>query len=80
MTPADAKAGQKKCMEMYTQSNGKTFGYKKEAKAWKYNFHENMDLGRWCKSGLAVIDQAKNEMTCKTLDSVKTNLDGYQKH
>jgi hypothetical protein len=36
-----------------------------------------MKNGRYCKSGMAVIDPAANSMKCVTIDVVKTNIDDY---
>ena len=39
--------------------------------------HENMQYGRYCKSGMAFIQEDENKMTCVEISQVKTNIDGY---
>jgi len=43
----------------------------------KYNMDKNMMYGRYCKSGIAVIMAASNEMMCVEISSVKSNIDAY---
>jgi len=61
-------------MNMYSQEDGVTFGYKKQEKdTFKYNILENYKYGRFCKSGLAKIITDKNEMMCVTMTKLETN-------
>ena len=39
--------------------------------------HENIQNGRACESGVAVINAAAKQMTCVKISSIKTNLDNY---
>ena len=39
--------------------------------------YENMQFGRYCKSGMAHISEADNKMICVEIGNVKTNVDGY---
>ena len=59
-TPEKAKADQKYCMKMFEKPNFTIFGYKKQEKEFKYSYRENMFYGRYCKSGIAVINEAKS--------------------
>ena len=71
----DAKAGQKKCMKMYEADDFTVYGYKEEPLKIEYNMQENYKWGRYCKSGIGVIDKKKSEMTCVRIDQVETNMD-----
>lgn len=74
-TSGDAKADTKKCMKLYEKPDFSVFGYKNHNKEFKYQMKENMEYGRHCKSGIAVINEKKNEMMCVKLSSVISNLD-----
>jgi hypothetical protein len=78
VSPDDAKAGQKQCLKMYKMDEFSEFGYLKDPKAeFKYQMQENMKYGKYCKSGMAVIDEANNSMKCVKIGSVMTNSDAY---
>lgn len=62
---------------MYSQENGVEFGYVQTNQQFQYNLQENMQLGRYCKSGMAYIDASANSMKCVSMTVVKTNLDNY---
>ena len=36
-----------------------------------------MKYGRYCKSGMSVIDSDDNSMKCVKIDVVRTNLDSF---
>ena len=55
-------------MKMYSQADGIEFGYKEETGlTYKYSILENYKFGRYCKSGLAIIDKDANKMTCASI-------------
>lgn len=63
---------------MYDADIGTVFGYAPDAEAeYKYKMYENREVGRYCKSGIALVDSAANTATCVSITSVKTNLDLY---
>ena len=50
---------------MYSSDDFTEFGYLKDPNSeFKYNMLENIKYGRYCKSGMAVIDAANSKMTC----------------
>jgi len=56
------------------------YGYKVDAhvkKSLKYQIYENFHLGRYCRSGMAVIHAADNLMKCVKISSIKSNIDSY---
>ena len=65
-------------MKMYSKGEYTVFGYKKTNKKFKYNFNELMYYGRYCTTGIAAKDEAKNEMTCAKIDTVKSNIDKFK--
>lgn len=73
-SPAKAVEGKKQCMPIYALDDGETFGYKAQDRKFKYNMLENYEYGKACKSGIAVIDAALNQMTCVQIKQVVTNL------
>lgn len=72
---ADAKAGSKKCMKMYAAEDFTVYGYKEEPIEIDYNMQENYKLGRYCQSGIGVIDKKQNTMMCVRIEQVETNTD-----
>ena len=63
---------------MYEAAEHTEFGYAKEpGSEFKYNMLENMKYGRICKSGMVVINEAENKMTCIRIGNVQTNKDDY---
>jgi len=53
------------------------FGYLRESSDFKYNMYENMKYGKYCKSGMAKIEEDLNKMTCVEVGNIKTNKDSY---
>lgn len=60
---------------MYEAPDFTTYGYKKEPMKVDYNMQENYNLGRFCQSGIGVINEKKSEMMCVRIDNVATNMD-----
>jgi len=56
-TPEKAKEDKKECLKMYSQELGTEFGYSKSDAVYKYNMYENIDHGKFCKSGVGLIQK-----------------------
>ena len=64
-------------MKMYSKPLFSEFGFKRdETQEFRYQLEENMNYGRACESGLAVIKDG-NKMMCVEIDSIMTNIDNY---
>ena len=63
---------------MYSAEEFTEFGYLKDPNnMFKYQMLENMKYGRYCLSGMAIIEASENKMQCVQISDVKTNLDDY---
>lgn len=61
---------------MYEKPEYSVFGYKKlKNHDFKYEHRMNMDIGRYCESGMAVLNELRFESMCVQISNVMTNLD-----
>lgn len=88
----DAKDKIKKCMEMYSAPLFTTYGYREQEpdspifiETYKkphfpkfYNMELNLIFGRYCQSGVAVIEKDNYRMMCVQIDEIITNYERYQ--
>ena len=65
-------------MRMYDAADGTVYGYASSSSdEFKYKMFENKEHGRYCKSGMAVLDASANTATCVKISNVKTNYDAF---
>ena len=65
-------------MKMYSAEVGTVYGYVAQASTdFKYKIFENKQDGRYCKTGIAILDAPTSTATCASISNVKTNLDSY---
>ena len=52
--------------------------HKNEMFEQQYNMEKNLHFGRFCESGIAVVDPKKNEMMCVQINEIRTNFKDYK--
>ena len=65
---ADRDVEQKRCIEMYSQENGATFGWMQKGEDATIDDHQHN--GKYCKSGLA-FEVSENQSQCTETTAIK---------